>query len=215
MTNHFCPKCGKQLTGDVRFCQHCGAEQIPSPYAPPSVFPNASVPFAPKQRKMLWPVFAGIGAGVVVLAAVVLFLTGVIRFGSAPPQQTAMLPTASAIETETPYPTSMPTAPEQTTVPTPAPTPSSVSLVNAWISEDTSGVSVYTFSPNGTYTQQITDYGTDADFTEEGTYSVLGSVIELSPYEYESYSLEYEISGNSLILTYDDGMSETYDLYTP
>src|SRR5450830_915248 len=89
----FCPNCGKEVTPDQKFCVSCGkplpgaateairdeAPQAPPPAPPMPVVPPAAGPGGPgKKRTGLW---IGIGAGAVVLLAIILTVVLVFAVG--------------------------------------------------------------------------------------------------------------------------------------
>jgi len=78
----FCIKCGKELNDEFQFCPYCSTDQTPSSGSEEPM--NQAV----KMQIKRWPLFVGGGIGLVLIAVLVLLLTGVINLGSPAPNFT-------------------------------------------------------------------------------------------------------------------------------
>ena len=124
MGNQFCTACGEPLSDGVKFCEHCGAPvemdasslELPgsSWELPPKEFRQ---PSAGSPKKIPFAVIVGIVIGLVIVAALALFILPVF---SGNPAQKNTGTTAPAITTQIP---DTPTPAIVTTAPTPEPDP--------------------------------------------------------------------------------------------
>ncbi len=74
------------------------------------------------------------------------------------------------------------------------------SIVGSWLYQDEENIDIFTFTAEGTWTEQYQDLRAGQTYTESGTYTYDGSILILDGEDY----IPVIISGNTMIFDEDE-----------